>query len=122
MPTRPRYFYSRDSKSGEYRVKDRQLHDMVVAKCFFREAAALVQTALNQSLILTHTKETQVEHSSTSGPSHGRPAVLGDFIDHGSPELSYCQSFPPIGSWWTRAKFRFDVDYAANRVIPPPRS
>lgn len=72
MTPRLRYFYTREAKSGHYHVKDRQLHDMVIATCYFREAAALVQTALNQSLI----KETQVEHP--------RPARWGD-ICYGAP-------------------------------------
>lgn len=101
-----RYFYSRDSKSGEYWVKDRQLHDMIIAKCFYREAAALVQTALNESL---KPKETQLVKPSPN-PEHvtSRPAVLGDLIYHPLHNL-------PDGFWV--AGFG-----SLLRAFPPPRS
>jgi hypothetical protein len=42
---KPRYFIS--NAHGQYAVKDRNLHNTVIAVCLYREQAQLVMVALN---------------------------------------------------------------------------
>lgn len=94
-PPPARFYFTRDSKSGKYKIVDRHLHNgMVIAIADFREAAVAIVSALNQSV----QQETSSDRSSAAEPP--RSAVLGDLFpaeQFSNPRFVAGVSQPP--SW-----------------------